>query len=229
MSNNDKFSLVGNAPAAESGEMGGNLPGNFVFGVQGKSAYQVAVDNGFVGTEEEWLKSLIGPAGVSVSAVYNAEISMEAAGAALQKTGKQRSFTIQLSDGYSSAFYYYDGANGVDGRSIYPWNISESTSYVDDEGITHYRGGIILPDGCSLNDGDLLLSNTGDIYRVTNWNMITGLTVDKLFSILTKDGIPDAAPAANITINGEGPDESGNFIINTVSDVEIAQLSAALT
>ena len=33
----------------------------------------------------------------------------------------------------------------------------------------------------------------------------------------------------NITINGEGPDETGNFIINTVSDVEIAQLNAALT
>ena len=33
----------------------------------------------------------------------------------------------------------------------------------------------------------------------------------------------------NITINGDGPDENGNFIINTVSDVEIAQLNAALT
>ena len=31
-----------------------------------------------------------------------------------------------------------------------------------------------------------------------------------------------------ITINGESPDENGNFIISTVSDVEIAQLSAAL-
>lgn len=37
-------------------------------------------------------------------------------------------------------------------------------------------------------------------------------------------GIP-----ANITINGEGPDENGNFVINTLNDVEIAQLSAVLT
>ena len=29
----------------------------------GKSAYEVAVDNGFVGTEPEWLASLVGPAG----------------------------------------------------------------------------------------------------------------------------------------------------------------------
>lgn len=35
--------------------------------------------------------------------------------------------------------------------------------------------------------------------------------------------------AASITINGEKPDPDGNFIINTVSDVEIAQLAAALT
>lgn len=34
---------------------------------------------------------------------------------------------------------------------------------------------------------------------------------------------------ANITINGVGPDENGNFVINTLNDVEIAQLSAVLT
>ena len=37
---------------------GDGLPGN-----DGDSAYQVAVNNGFVGTEQQWLDSLIGPAG----------------------------------------------------------------------------------------------------------------------------------------------------------------------
>ena len=32
-------------------------------GLQGKSAYQIAVDNGFVGTESEWLESLKGADG----------------------------------------------------------------------------------------------------------------------------------------------------------------------
>jgi hypothetical protein len=32
----------------------------------------------------------------------------------------------------------------------------------------------------------------------------------------------------NITINGEGPDKNGNFIINALNDVEIAQLDATL-
>lgn len=41
-------------------------------GDPGKSAYQVAVDNGFVGTEEEWLESLVGPKGDpgGLSSVY---------------------------------------------------------------------------------------------------------------------------------------------------------------
>lgn len=38
-------------------------------GPQGKSAYQVAVDNGFEGTEEQWLTSLTGPAGDSAYAI----------------------------------------------------------------------------------------------------------------------------------------------------------------
>lgn len=40
----------------------GNLTGpQGIPGTNGKSAYQVAVDNGFVGTEQQWLDSLIGP------------------------------------------------------------------------------------------------------------------------------------------------------------------------
>ncbi len=43
-------SLVGFTPGEGSGE-------------PGASAYEVAVDNGFVGTEEQWLTSLVGPTG----------------------------------------------------------------------------------------------------------------------------------------------------------------------
>lgn len=42
-------------------------------GKDGKSAYQVAVDDGFEGTEEEWLASLKGPKGDDGTAIltYN--------------------------------------------------------------------------------------------------------------------------------------------------------------
>lgn len=51
-----------------------------LIGPQGLSAYQVAVDNGFVGTEEQWLASLIGPAGKSAyqSALDNGFVGSEA-------------------------------------------------------------------------------------------------------------------------------------------------------
>lgn len=37
-----------------------------VIGIRGQSAYEVAVNNGFEGTEQEWLDSLQGPPGVCI-------------------------------------------------------------------------------------------------------------------------------------------------------------------
>ncbi|MFO5842612.1 hypothetical protein ACLBPJ_30150, partial [Klebsiella pneumoniae] len=54
-------------PQGEAGEQG--LPGEP--GAQGKSAFQVALDNGFTGTEGEWLISLHGKNVVITGAVAN--------------------------------------------------------------------------------------------------------------------------------------------------------------
>ena len=51
---------------ADSGEFDGHTPVkgiDYFDGVNGKSAYQIAVDNGFIGTEAEWLASLRGADG----------------------------------------------------------------------------------------------------------------------------------------------------------------------
>ena len=40
---------------------GGNLSNGGGSGGSGASAYEIAVANGFVGTESEWLASLVGP------------------------------------------------------------------------------------------------------------------------------------------------------------------------
>ena len=42
-------------------------------GTAGKSAYEIAVDNGFVGTETEWLESLKGEAGRSITGITTDE------------------------------------------------------------------------------------------------------------------------------------------------------------
>lgn len=39
-------------------KQGNEIPIDAIRGEPGKSAYELALDNGFVGTEDEWLKSL---------------------------------------------------------------------------------------------------------------------------------------------------------------------------
>ena len=51
--------------AINNGELGG-AGGS---GTAGKSAYEIAVQNGFVGTETEWLESLKGEKGTSISSI----------------------------------------------------------------------------------------------------------------------------------------------------------------
>lgn len=43
-------------------------------GADGKSAYQVAVDNGFIGTPVEWLASLVGPQGDAGESAYESAV-----------------------------------------------------------------------------------------------------------------------------------------------------------
>lgn len=48
---------------------------DIVFGVNGKSAYELAVDNGFVGTLQDWLDSLVGETGAT--GVDSVEVTMD--------------------------------------------------------------------------------------------------------------------------------------------------------
>ena len=66
-------------------------PSSVVWGVEGKSAYEIAQENGFQGTEEEWLESLKGDKG---------------------DTGAQGAAGKDGVDGKDGA----DGKNGVDGK-----------------------------------------------------------------------------------------------------------------
>lgn len=64
MPSNDKNTLAGYIPARNADALAGKVQGEPVFGVPGKSAYQLAVENGYEGTVEQWLASLQGPPGV---------------------------------------------------------------------------------------------------------------------------------------------------------------------
>lgn len=56
------MSNVINGTVSSTGNVKGNL--TTILAKDGKSAYEVAVDNGFEGTEADWLNSLVGKSGV---------------------------------------------------------------------------------------------------------------------------------------------------------------------
>ena len=63
-------------------------------GVPGESAYQIAVDHGYVGTEEEWLESLKGADGFSPIAT----VTQTASGATVTITDKNGTTTANISN-----------------------------------------------------------------------------------------------------------------------------------
>lgn len=65
-------------------------------GLEGKSAYEVAVANGFVGTEAAWLASLEGPAGPVSTAPGPAGPSAYAAWLAAGNSGTEADFLLSL-------------------------------------------------------------------------------------------------------------------------------------
>ena len=105
-------------------------------GTAGKSAYEIAVDNGFIGTETDWLDSLVGKEGRSISAVTNDEYNNVIAtftDGTTENLG-QLTYNIQgdflSSDGvgnlryYNGHFQYYDTVSStwID-TSVTPSNV----------------------------------------------------------------------------------------------------------
>lgn len=98
-------------------------------GADGKSAYQVAVDDGFVGTEAQWLLSLVGqqgpqgpsgPAGATGPQGSAGSNGSDGRGiASIVRTsgtgaaGTTDTYTITYSDASTSTFAVYNGANGA--------------------------------------------------------------------------------------------------------------------
>lgn len=72
-------------------------------GEDGKSAYQIAIENGFVGTESEWLKSLKGEKGTDgknyqVETVESTETTVELQPNKFYKFGKVTELNLTLAE-----------------------------------------------------------------------------------------------------------------------------------
>ena len=98
----------------------GELGGGSGSGAAGKSAYEIAVDNGFVGTETEWLESLKGTDGTT----FTPSVSKEGNLSWNNDNGKENPATVNIK-----------GAKGDRGDSGVTTPINGFfTMYVDEDG-----------------------------------------------------------------------------------------------
>lgn len=94
-------------------------------GPAGKSAYQVAVDNGFVGTEEEWLASLVGPPGEDGKSAYQSAVDGG-------YQGTETEFNDELSDIQYAASLARDAADDAEAAAEHYPKIQNGTWWVWD-------------------------------------------------------------------------------------------------
>ena len=86
-------------------------------GVDGKSAYELAVADGFVGTEEEWVKSLQGVSGTSSFVVYSQyENGVDPSG------NPSFSFSPDVTTGYTGVANIV-GTSAPTDPSVYTWSV----------------------------------------------------------------------------------------------------------
>ena len=77
-------------------------------GAAGKSAYEIAVENGFQGNEAAWLESLKGSAGVGIKNI-----------AKTSSNANVDTYTITFTDNTTKTFTVTNGSNGTDGLTPY--------------------------------------------------------------------------------------------------------------
>jgi hypothetical protein len=153
---------------------------NLATGSTGLSAYQIAVNNGFVGTEVEWLASLQGINGVDGA---NGIDGLSA-------------YQIAVNNGFSGTEAQWlaslQGANGADGLSAYQIAVNNGFTGTETQWLASLQG-INGVDGANGIDG---LS----AYQIAVNNGFTGTETQWLVSLQGTNGI-DGLSAYQIAVN----------------------------
>lgn len=126
-------------------------------GPDGASAYDVAVEDGFVGTVSQWLASLVGAPGLDGDDGRGIVSIARTAGTGA--AGTTDTYTITFTDATTTTFEVVNGANGADGVDG-----NDGTPGVDGTSIAAGSGAPSEP----AADGDLYIDVvTGGLYRWT--------------------------------------------------------------
>jgi|GEM_PF-1334862 len=165
-------------------------------GADGSSAYQVAVDDGFVGTEEEWLASLVGPIGP--------QGSMGPAGPQGPKgnQGEPATGTL-LSFANNRSFALTTDTDGN------PWN----KAFV---GLIHRYSGIYAPSD-EVDLSPLVLNMSLSMARD---GKITDISFEYIYddSVLLESAPPDAIVMGEIWVNRAG---SNNSVFRLIPETHV--------
>ena len=155
-------------------------------GIPGKSAYTVAVEGGFVGTEAQWLSSLIGEPGDTGNGI-----------ASIVKTGTVGlvdTYTVTMTNGAASTFTVTNGVDGVDGTDVD--HISQTSGTGASGTVDTYTVWRDVSE--TINLGTFNVYNGTDGAGIVNSVAAgTNLIVDN-----TNPTIPVIGLSANVTVHG---------------------------
>ena len=131
-------------------------------GQNGLSAYEVAVDNGFIGTKQQWLESLRGASGQDGKNGTNGYSPT----ATVTKSGKATTITITDISGTTTAIV----SDGQDGEDWIPTTAEKSAIATEAAGLIDISGKADKSDTYTKAEVDTKLSNkanSADVYTKT--------------------------------------------------------------
>lgn len=174
-------------------------------GLTGKSAYELAVDNGFTGTEVEWLQSLRGNNGNVISL----EIGTVTAGAIptatidkVSDTLSKINFVLPLGAKGNTGTQGEQGEQGLPGKNAYDIAIENGFSGTVDEWLQSLKG----------KDGNVISLEVGTVTA----GVTPSITIDRISDVLSK--INFVLPAAQL--NSQTRVESTQVILSDGETLE---------
>src|SRR5690606_3664895 len=173
---------------------------NLATGSTGLSAYQIAVNNGFVGTEVEWLASLQGINGVDGA---NGIDGLSA-------------YQIAVNNGFSGTEAQWlaslQGANGVDGLSAYQIAVNNGFTGTETQWLVSLQGANGA-DGVAGQDGVDGLS----AYQIAVNNGFSGTEAEWLASLQGSDANITLVDGANTTVESVGSGTGTEWKVNVAT------------
>lgn len=200
-------------------------------GEDGASAYEIALENGFEGSETEWLDSLKGEkgtdgkAGASVAIVEVNESTVDG-GSNIITFSDGSTFTVKNGNKGSAGDTGLTGANGVDGYSptatVTQTDIGAVITITDESGTTTAR----VTNGADGKDGANGTNGKDGVSCTHSWNgtTLTVTSASGTSSVNLKGDKGDTGAKGEQGIQGEKGENGSDYILTDSDKTDIARM-----